>query len=116
MPQEGSILLDEAEKLGFRFPDTLEQWASDEWATFALRRDPGTPWFRDSVRQRVRNFEAAVNAYYPTVTDLRLKGNYRHLLKALSGWRYRLEWYDWPLELKALQRMIRYRRPETTGF
>jgi radical SAM superfamily enzyme YgiQ (UPF0313 family) len=116
VPQEGSILLDEAEKLGFRFPDTLEQWASDEWATFALRRDPGTPWFRDSVRQRVRNFEAVVNAYYPTVTDLRLKGNYRHLLKALSGWRYRLEWYDWPLELKALQRMIRYRRPETTGF
>ncbi len=116
VPQEGSILLDEAEKLGFRFPDTLEQWASDEWATFALRRDPGTPWFRDSVRQRVRNFEAVVNAYYPTVTDLRLTGHYRHLLKALSGWRYRLEWYDWPLELKALQRMIRYRRPETTGF
>jgi anaerobic magnesium-protoporphyrin IX monomethyl ester cyclase len=116
VPQEGSILLDEAEKLGFRFPDTLEQWASDEWATFAMRRDPGTPWFRDSVRQRVRNFEAVVNAYYPTVTDLRLKGHYRHLLKALSGWRYRLEWYDWPLELKALQRMIRYRRPETTGF
>lgn len=116
VPQEGSILLDEAEKLGFRFPDTLEQWASDEWATFALRRDPGTPWFRDSVRRRVRNFEAVVNAYYPTVTDLRLTGNYRHLLKALSGWRYRLEWYDWPLELKALQRVIRYRRPETTGF
>lgn len=116
VPQEGSILLDEAEKLGFRFPDTLEQWASDEWATFALRRDPGTPWFRDSVRRRVRNFEAVVNAYYPTVTDLRLTGNYSRLLKALSGWRYRLEWYDWPLELKALQRVIRYRRPETTGF
>ena len=116
VPQEGSILLDEAEKLGFRFPTTLDQWASDEWAKFAMRRDPGTPWFKDQVRSRVRSFESVINAYYPTVTDMRLKGNYRHLLKALSGWRYRLEFYDWPYELKALQRVIHYRRPETTGF
>ncbi len=116
VPQEGSILLDEAEKLGFRFPTTLDEWASPEWAKFAMRRDPGTPWFRDSVRRRVRNFEAVINAYYPTVTDLRLTGNYRHLLKGISGWRYKLGYYQWPYELKALQRVIHYRRPETTGF
>ncbi|KXK21731.1 MAG: Radical SAM domain protein [Chloroflexi bacterium OLB15] len=116
VPQEGSILLDEAEKLGFRFPATLDEWASPEWAKFAMRRDPGTPWFRDSVRRRVRNFEAVINAYYPTVTDLRLTGNYRHLLKGISGWRYKLGYYQWPYELKALQRAIHYRRPETTGF
>lgn len=116
VPQEGSILLDEAEKLGFRFPTTLDEWASPEWAKFAMRRDPGTPWFRDSVRRRVRNFEAVINAYYPTVTDLRLTGNYRHLLKGISGWRYKLGYYQWPYELKALQRAIHYRRPETTGF
>lgn len=116
VPQEGSILLDEATKLGFRFPETLDEWASPEWAKFAMRRDPGTPWFKDTVRSRVRNFESVINAYYPTVTDLRLKGNVRHLLKGLSGWRYRLEYYQWPYELKALQRLIHYRRPETTGF
>jgi radical SAM superfamily enzyme YgiQ (UPF0313 family) len=116
VPQEGSILLDEATRLGFRFPETLDQWASDEWARFALRRDPGTPWFRDGVRRRVRNFESVINAYYPTVTDTRLNGHYRHLLRGLSGWRYRLAFYDWPYELKALQRLIHYRRPETTGF
>src|SRR5690606_19724404 len=116
VPQEGSILLDEATRLGFRFPETLDQWASDEWARFALRRDPGTPWFRDGVRRRVRNCEAVINAYYPTVTDTRLNGQYRHLLRGLSGWRYRLAFYDWPYELKALQRLIHYRRPETTGF
>jgi anaerobic magnesium-protoporphyrin IX monomethyl ester cyclase len=116
VPQEGSILLDEATKLGFRFPDTLEAWASDEWAKFAMRRDPGTPWFKDTVRRRVRNFESVINAYYPTVTDWRLQGNVRHLLRGLSGWRYKLGYYDWPYELKALQRMIHYRRPETTGF
>jgi len=116
VPQEGSILMEEATKLGFRFPETLEEWAGDEWSKFAMRRDPGTPWFKDKVRSRVRSFESVINAYYPTVTDLRMKGNYRHLLKALSGWRYRLEFYDFPYELKALQRVIHYRRPETTGF
>jgi radical SAM superfamily enzyme YgiQ (UPF0313 family) len=116
VPQEGSILLEEATKLGFRFPETLEEWASPEWAKFSMRRDPGTPWFKDTVRRRVRNFESVINAYYPTVTDLRLQGQWRKALQALSGWRYRLEFYEWPYELKALQRLIHYRRPETTGF
>jgi len=116
VPQEGSILLDEATKLGFRFPETLEAWASDEWARFALRRDPNISWVKDKTRRRVRDFETVVNAYYPTVTDLRLEGPMRHLLRALSGWRYRFEMYQRPYELKALQRLVHYRRPETTGF
>ena len=116
VPQEGSILLDEATKLGFRFPETLEEWASPEWAKFSMRRDPSTPWFKDTTRRRVRNFESVINAYYPTVTDMRLQGHWRELLRVLSGWRYRFEYYDWPYELKALQRLIHYRRPETTGF
>lgn len=116
VPQEGSILLDEAQKLGFRFPETLDEWASEAWAKFALRRDPGVPYFKDDVRRRIRDFETVINAYYPTVTDLRLQGAWRHLLQALSGWRYRFEFYDVPYELKLLQRIIHYRRPETTGF
>ncbi len=116
VPQEGSILLDEATKLGFKFPETLEEWASPAWAKFSMRRDPSTPWFKDTTRRRVRNFESVINAYYPTVTDIRLQGQWRNLLQTLSGWRYRFEMYDWPYELKALQRLIHYRRPETTGF
>ncbi len=116
VPQEGSLLLEEATKLGFKFPDTLDEWASDTWAQRAMRRDPGTPWFKDNVRRRVRNFETVVNAYYPTVTDMRLKGNVRHVLNILSGWRYKSQTYAFPFELKAAQRVIKYRRPETTGF
>jgi radical SAM superfamily enzyme YgiQ (UPF0313 family) len=116
VPQANSELLDSAQALGFRFPETLDEWASDEWSKFSLRRDPRTPWFKDDVRRRVRNFETVVNAYYPTVTDMRLRGGVRHLLRGLSGWRYRLGLYQWPYELKALQRAIHYRRPETTGF
>jgi hypothetical protein len=116
VPHDRSALLQAAQELGFRFPQTLEEWASPEWESFAHRRDPNTPFFKDRARRRVRNFEAVVNAYYPTVTDMRLNGGMRTLLTTLSGIRYKLEWYGWPYELKALQRLIHYRRPETMGF
>lgn len=116
VPHDRSELLKAAQDLGFKFPRTLDEWASDEWQTFALRRDPNTPFLKDDVRRKVRNFEAVVNAYYPTVTDIRLGGRMRTMLQVLSGVRYKLEWYDWPYELKALQRVVHYRRPETMGF
>jgi len=115
-PQENSTLLQEAESLGFSFPQTLEEWAGDDWAEKSLRRNPGTPWSQDPVRKKIRDFETVINAYYPTVTDMRLKGTMRHLLKTLSGWRYKMDFYVHPYELKVLQRLIQYRRPETMGF
>jgi hypothetical protein len=51
-----------------------------------------------------------------SLTDMRLKGNVRHVLNLLSGWRYKTQMYAFPVELKALQRLVHYRRPETTGF
>jgi hypothetical protein len=69
-----------------------------------------------TLRQRVRNFERVLNAFYPTATDGRLTPARRALLKALSAWRYALRFYDAPLELRALHRLIHYQRPETTGF
>jgi hypothetical protein len=38
------------------------------------------------------------------------------LLRALSGWRYRWRLYQWPVELRLLQHLMRYQRPETSGF
>ncbi len=115
-PQEGSLLLDEAVKLGFAFPKTLEEWAGEEWADKSLRRNPGTPWSKDPIRRKIRDFETVINAFYPTVTDMRLQNTMRRLLQTLSGWRYKLEFYHAPYELKVLQRLIHYRRPETMGF
>jgi hypothetical protein len=37
-------------------------------------------------------------------------------LRAASGLRYRLKWYDAPIELRVLNRLFHYQRPETTGF
>lgn len=115
VPMEGSFY-EAAQTQGFAFPDTLEGWVSDRWQAFALRRDPSTPWSHGEVRRRVRDFESVLNAYYPTVTDMRLTAVRRGLLKAASAWRYRTESYSRPLELNFLQRAFRYQRPETTGF
>ncbi len=117
VPQENSELFEAAKKAGFKFPETLEEWADDQWSNFALRRNPGLPWFKEDAHRRVRNFESVINAYYPTVTDMRLQSSrMKSVLRGLSGWRYKIGYYQWPYELKALQRVIHYRRPETTGF
>ncbi|HEX5473369.1 MAG TPA: radical SAM protein [Vicinamibacterales bacterium] len=115
VPLDGT-LYDSARALGFAFPESLEEWVAGEWRQFALRRNPQTPWTRPGLQRRIRWFESVLNAYYPTVTDMRLTGARRALLRLLAGWRYRLQWYAWPLELRLLHRWLRYQRPETTGF
>ncbi|HUE87359.1 MAG TPA: radical SAM protein [Vicinamibacterales bacterium] len=100
----------------FPFPETLDEWVSERWQSFALRRDPQTPWAPRSIRQRVRNFETVLNAYYPTVTDTRLTSRRRKMLRALASWRYHGRIEATPFELNAVQRVFRYQRPETTGF
>ena len=115
VPLEGS-LYSEAQRSGFAFPDTLDEWASPAWQQLSMRRGDGVPWIAGDVRRRVRNFERVINAFYPTVTDLRLTRWRRAALKAASGLRYGLKWYTAPYELRALQRVLHYQRPETTGF
>ena len=73
VPHEGT-LYEEARALGFKFPETLDGWVSGDWREFALRRDPHNPWLNPETQRNVRNFERVLNAYYPTTTDLKLKG------------------------------------------
>ncbi len=106
----------EAQAQGFRFPETLDDWTSERWQAFALRRDPPTPWSRGGIRRQVREFETVLNAYYPTVTDMRLTPSRRRLLKTTAAWRYHSRTHRYPIELNLLQRVFKYQRPETTGF
>jgi radical SAM superfamily enzyme YgiQ (UPF0313 family) len=115
VPMDGA-LYDSAVSAGFRFPDTLEAWASDDWRRLSMRRGDAIPWMEGKVRRRVRNFERVLNAFYPTVTDRRLTAVRRAVLRTLGAWRYRLKIHAAPYELRALQRLLRYQRPETTGF
>lgn len=116
VPMEGAALYAQASRLGFAFPTTLDEWASDSWRQRMLRRGDGLPWMDQAIRHRVRDFERVLNAFYPTVTDRRLTPARRALLKTISAWRYALRWYTAPYELRALQRLMQYQRPETTGF
>lgn len=109
-------LYDQAKAEGFQFPETLEGWISPDWQEFSQRRSAHTPWLDDPLRRHVLNFERVLNAYYPTVTDARLRGAWRGALKSLSAWRYHLKVYDFPLELRVLQKLMAYQRPETSGF
>ena len=81
VPMEGQ-LFDGARRLGFSFPQTLEQWATPVWEQFSMRRGDGIPWVNPEGRRRVRNFERVVNAFYPTATDPHLTRIHR---AALNG-------------------------------
>ena len=109
-------LYDAAQAGGFRFPETLDEWVSDRWQDFSQRYSDLMPWLNSPLRRWVRNFERVLNAYYPTSTDARLTGAWRAVLRGASAWRYRTRIYDFPLELRALQKLVHYQRPETSGF
>jgi radical SAM superfamily enzyme YgiQ (UPF0313 family) len=109
-------LYDAAQAEGFRFPETLDEWISDSWQQFSQRYSDVMPWLSPVLQRRVRDFERVLNAYYPTSTDARLRRGWRAVLRAASAWRYRGRVYGLPLELRALQKLVRYQRPETSGF
>ena len=109
-------LYDQAKAEGFAFPETLEEWNGEAWQEFVQRRSATMPWIRDPLRRRIREFEWVLNARYPTATDLGITPLRRRVLRAASAVRYRTGIYRHPLELRALQRLLPYRRPETSGF
>lgn len=112
----GGDLLESAHAAGFRFPATLDEWVSRPWLEFAQRRGSQLPWLSVRLSRHVRNFERVLNAYYPTSTDARLGAPRRALLRAASAWRYHAGIYAFPFELRALEKLVPYRRPETSGF
>jgi anaerobic magnesium-protoporphyrin IX monomethyl ester cyclase len=116
VPTEGSDLYNEALSKGFKFPEHLEDWISPQWENFDLRKNPLTPWLTPEMINKIRNFETVLNGYFPTVTDVRLKGFKRRTIHTLAGMRYRSNLYKYPYELKLLQRIWKYRQPEIQGF
>lgn len=101
---------------GSAFPETLEGWIDPSWQEFSQRRSVSMPWLNDPIRRRITNFQWVLNAYHPTTTDTGMSSIKRNTLRAASAWRYRLGFYDHPLELRALHKVMSYQRPETTGF
>ena len=115
-PTPGGEMFKDAERLGFRYPDTLDGWVSPEWESFSRRRNPHTPWIKESHLKKLSNFETVLNARYPTVSDLKIRPWHRTVLQTLGSWRYRMKVYDRPHELRAFFKFISYTRPEQAGL
>jgi anaerobic magnesium-protoporphyrin IX monomethyl ester cyclase len=109
-------LYDDARAEGFTFPQTLDEWISPDWLNFSQRRSVMMPWVKRPLHQQLFDFERVLNAYYPTSTDIRLTGMRRKLLRLVAAWRYHSRIYRAPLELRILNRLMAYQRPETSGF
>ncbi len=116
VPTEGSQLSQDVIKSGFHFPQTLDEWISPQWENFDLHRNPLTPWLKPYMVKKIKNFETVLNGYFPTVSDIKLTPFRIKLLKLLSSIRYKKNWYGFPYEIKALQRLFKYRQPEIEGF
>ncbi len=116
VPTEGSDMYNKVLESGFQFPQKLEDWLSNSWENFDLRKNPLTPWLTPEMIDKIKNFETVLNARYPTVSDIRLKPYQRKFIKTLSTIRYNNSWYAKPYELKALQKLWQYRQPEIQGF
>lgn len=117
VPTEGSELYQEVLKSGFRFPEKLEDWLDPQWENFDLRKNPLTPWLNPEMIDRIKDFETVLNSYYPTHSDIKLSTFQRKTMRAVSSWRYRSGWIQFPYELKFLQKYwLKYRQPEKEGF
>jgi radical SAM superfamily enzyme YgiQ (UPF0313 family) len=113
---EGSELYTQIQNAGFRFPEHLEDWLNPAWANFDLRKNPLTPWLTPAMVDKIRNFETVLNGYYPTVSDFRIKGLKKRLLRGISKIRYKSGIYRYPYEIMALHKIWKYRQPEVQGF
>ncbi|HWA07414.1 MAG TPA: radical SAM protein [Ignavibacteria bacterium] len=101
---------------GFDYPKSLEEWVSPKWQNFDLRKNPLTPWLKPHHFKMIRNFEKTLNAYYPTNSDLKIRGWKRSLLRLMGGWRYKTDFYTAPYEIMLTQKLLKYRQPEIEGF
>ena len=116
VPTEGSDMYKKVLDSGFRFPEKLEDWIGPQWANFDLRKNPLTPWLTPEMINKIRDFETVLNGYYPTVSDIRMSDFKRKLIHNIASVRYKSGLYGMPYEIKALQRLWKYRQPEKEGF
>jgi radical SAM superfamily enzyme YgiQ (UPF0313 family) len=93
------------------FPDTPDEWASERWFNFTIRKDPRLPWLPRTVKRRIDNFELVINSRWPTVQDIHLPRWSRVMLRSLSSWRYAAGFYAAPFELAWAQKLVALRKP-----
>ncbi len=117
VPTEESVLLNKSKELGFKYPQTLEDWLSPSWENFDTHRNPLTPWLTKKMVDKIHNFETVLNGYSPTISDYKLTSMQRRIMKLVSALRYNKNIFLFPYEIKILQKYwLKYRQPEFEGF
>ena len=112
----GANIFEEAKRLGFEFPQTLEEWVEPQWEAYGARKSSFTPWLTPRHRRRIRDFEIVLNAYTPSIADIKITDTRRKLLRLLSAWRYKFRMYVRPYEIYiVLYKLFKYRQPQIEG-
>ncbi len=90
-PYPGNELADELLRDGYQFPDTLEAWADFDY--IAGRSE----WVSQAIWDKVERFK-----FYQRYA-FGWRGVLRWPLHALSQWRVRHDFYQWPIEKKVVE-------------
>ena len=98
------------------FPKSPEEWASERWYNFTLRKDPALPWLPRRTKRLIDAFETVMSCRWPSLQDTRLPAWGRALLKALSSWRYALGVYRRPFELALVRKWLALRNPKVESL
>lgn len=114
----GGEMFENVTKLGFEFPQTLDEWINPSWRKVQKRVFSDVQWLTEQDQTNIDNFQTVLNAYYPTSTSRNIKKNsWKYwLLKSASALRYHLKIYTKPNELTWLHKKLLYQRPEVSGF
>ena len=96
------------------FPRSADEWAQPQWVDYWCHQD--APWLSERLRRRIVDFTTVLGCRYPTVMDVRASAWGKSALRALAAWRYRLQHYDHPWELRVSRKFIRHWDPRIMGL
>jgi anaerobic magnesium-protoporphyrin IX monomethyl ester cyclase len=96
------------------FPRTADEWAEEQWVDYWCHQD--APWLTPKLRRRIVDFTTVLGCRYPTIMDIRASAWGKSVLRAMASWRYRLQRYDDPWELRVSRKLIRHWDPRVMSL
>ena len=88
-------------------PDTLEEWIEPEWVAWMTHENPRLPWFEQTLRARVEDFELVLKSRFPSVHDKRTRGWGKVLGRAAAWRRWERADYANPVLLRRIRQLAR---------
>lgn len=115
-PVPFGAIYDAATRGGLTYPTHLDHWSSREWTQYTLRRNPHTPWLTRGLYNKIINFRAVHQAYFPKTNDRVMPAWKQRVLRVLSGWRYKYRFFRGAYEIRFLLRLLGNPSPGREGF